>query len=126
MLLPDLVNGVGMFNGCRVTQLPANMVLDNLSISGTGNSNGAMFQGCPLTDLPIGMTLKGLTRGTNMFLSSNINTARYSKLLQDLDNLNPNLNVSLHAGSSKYNSSASVSRSNLIAKGYTLTDGGLA
>lgn len=127
MTLPELINGPGMFNGCKLTHLPANMTLDKLSTGGTGNSNGSMFQNNRLTDLPLGMTLKSLTRGTALFLGSTINTNRYSKLLQDLSDLNPNSNVSFHGGSSKYNSTAVQHRNNLVInKGWTITDGGLA
>lgn len=127
MTLPELINGGGMFYGCKLTHLPANMTLNKLSIGGTGNSNGSMFQNNRLTDLPLGMTLKSLTRGTNLFLGNTINTNRYSKLLQDLSDLNPISNVSFHGGSSKYNSTAVQHRNNLVInKGWTITDGGLA
>ena len=126
MTLPELINGGGMFNGCKLTHLPANMTLDKLSLGGTGNSNGSMFQYNRLTDLPLGMTLKSLTRGTDLFQGNTINTNRYSKLLQDLSDLNPNSNVVFHGGSSKYNSTAVQHRGNLVTnKGWTITDGGL-
>ena len=126
MTLPELINGGGMFNGCKLTHLPVNMTLDKLSIGGTGNSNGSMFQNNRLTDLPLGMTLKSLTRGSGLFAGNTINTNRYSKLLQDLSDLNPNSNVVFHGGSSKYNSTAgATARANLIAKGWTITDGGM-
>jgi len=126
MLLPELTNGVGMFANCKLTSLPPLMTLDNLQISGTGNSNGAMFQNNVLTDLPAGMTLKNLNKGVGMFSGNIINTVRYSQLLQDMNLLNSNSNVNFHAGGSKYNSSATSAKENLTNnKGWTITDSGI-
>ena len=128
MNLDKLINGGGMFMNNLLTSLPTNMKLDSLKIAGTGNSNGSMFGNNKLTDLPVGIKLPNLTRGVEMFSGANnkINTERYSQLLIDMDNLNPNNNVNFHGGSSKYNSAVAQHRNNLVTnKSWTITDGGM-
>lgn len=128
MNLDKLINGNGMFMNNLLTSLPSNMKLDNLETAGTGNSNGSMFGNNKLTDLPVGIKLPKLKSGVGMFFGVNnkINTERYSQLLIDMDNLNPNNNVNFNGGASKYNSSGAIARANLISKNWTVTDGGLA
>jgi hypothetical protein len=60
-----------------------------------------------------------------MFVNNTINTARYSQLLIDLEEFNPNNNVSFHGGNSQYNAQGQIARNALIARGWTITDGGL-
>ena len=71
------------------------------------------------------MTLSSLINGSNMFNGNTINTTRYSQLLIDLENLNPNNNVTFHGGNSKYNASGEIARDALIVRVWSITDGGL-
>jgi len=71
------------------------------------------------------MELPVLTNGNSMFLNNTINTTRYSQLLIDLENLNPNDNITFDGGNSKYNSAGEIARDALIARGWIITDGGL-
>lgn len=119
MTLSSLTSGGGMFWGNQLTSLPDGMTLSSLT---NGNS---MFRQNQLTSLPDGMTLSSLTSGFQMFLGNTINTERYSQLLIDMEASNPNNNVTFHGGNSKYNSSAVTARANLVARGWTITDGGL-
>ncbi|WP_107037845.1 hypothetical protein [Brumimicrobium mesophilum] len=121
MHLNGLLNGNGMFFGNNLTVLPSVMALTNL-VTGTN-----MFYTNNLTTLPSGVILQNLTYASNMFLGNTIESARYTQLIQDLNNLNPNINVPFHGGNSKYNASAVPARNELTAapKGWTITDGGL-
>jgi hypothetical protein len=69
--------------------------------------------------------LPNLSNGFDMFLGSTINTERYSQLLIDLEEFNPNNNVNFHGGNSQYNAQGQIARNALIARGWTITDGGL-
>ena len=119
MELPLLTDGVFMFFRNSITNLPSGMSLPLLI---DGNS---MFRNNSLTSLPDVMELPVLTIGNNMFLNNTINTTRYSQLLIDLENLNPNDNVTFYGGNSKYNLAGEIARDALIARGWIITDGGL-
>jgi len=119
MNLPLLTTGGFMFRFNSITSLPSGM---NLSLLTTGFR---MFEGNSITDLPSGMILASLTNGGNMFNNNTINTARYSQLLIDLEANNNNNNVSFHGGNSQYNAQGEIARNALIARGWTITDGGL-
>lgn len=119
MELPNLTAGVFMFTDNPITSLPSGMELPNLS-------NGSrMFRGTSLTSLPLGMDLPLLTDGFQMFLGNTINTARYSQLLIDLEANNNNNNVAFNGGLSTFNAQGEIARMALIARGWTITDGGL-
>jgi len=120
MNLPLLTNGGAMFqNNNNLTSLPVGMDLPLLT-------NGRdMFRDNNLTSLPVGMELPNLADGTRMFQGNTINTERYSQLLIDLEANNNNNNVNFHGGSSKYNAQGEIARNALIARGWTITDGGL-
>lgn len=143
MTLSSLTNGEGMFRGNQLPSLPNGMTLSNLT---NGNSmfrdnnltflpdgmtlssltlGSYMFYNNQLTSLPDGMTLSSLVNGNSMFYGNTINTERYSQLLINMEATNPNNNVTFHGGNSKYNSSAITARANLVARGWTITDGGL-
>ena len=119
MTLQNLVDGGFMFDGNDLISLPSGMTLPNLE-------NGrSMFRNNFLTSLPSGMTLPNLTDGRFMFLGNIINTTRYSQLLIDMEANNPNNNVVFHGGSSKYNAAGEVAKNALIARGWSINDGGL-
>ena len=120
MTLDSLVTATQMFQSNSLTTLPSGMELGSLSV---GNN---MFQSNSLTTLPSGMTLSSLTNGGFMFNNNTINTYRYSQLLVDMQNLNPNNSVTFHGGSSKYNIAGERDRNLLTGVGRTwiITDGG--
>jgi hypothetical protein len=121
MTLANLTNGNGLFGNCNLTSLPSEMTLANLT-SGDG-----MFSNCDLPSLPSEMTLANLTSGDGMFLNNTINTARYSTLLVDMEDLNSNANVPFNGGDSQYNADGETARNLLIAnQNWTFTDGGPA
>lgn len=120
--LSNLTNGSYMFQACTaLTSLPTGLTLSSLTNGDT------MFRDCTaLTSLPTGVLLGSLLIGTDMFRFITLNTSRYSQLLIDINSLNPNNTVTFHGGGSKYNSSATASRANLITvKSWTINDGGL-
>jgi len=121
MTLANLTNGSLMFYNCDLTSLPSEMTLANLT-------NGRlMFYNCNLTSLPSEMTLANLTNGERMFINNTINTARYSTLLVDMEDLNSNANVPFNGGDSQYNTSGETARNLLIAnQNWTFTDAGPA
>ena len=120
LTLSSATNGNQSFiQNYGLTHLPDGMTLNNLQ-------NGfRMFRQSALVDLPEGMKLSSLTNGTQMFLSCVIDTDRYSQLLIDMESTNPNSNVIFGGGDSKYNAAGEVARNLLIARGWTITDGGL-
>jgi len=121
MTLPNLINGDFMFISNNLTSLPSGMTLNNL------NSGERMFNNCNLTSLPSGMTLANLTNGDGMFINNTINTARYSTLLVDMEDLNSNANVPFNGGDSQYNTSGETARNLLIAnQNWSFTDAGSA
>ena len=142
LTLNSITNGTYMFSGNKLTSLPSGMTLNSITNGGnmfyqnqltslpsglTLNSitNGTyMFSGNKLTSLPSGMTLNSITNGGNMFNGNTISTPRYSQLLIDMNINNPINNVVFHGGSSKYNSSATTARANLVSRGWIITDGG--
>jgi len=71
------------------------------------------------------MVLAALTDGRYMFYGNTINTTRYSQLFVDMEANNPHDNVPFHGGYSKYNSAGEIARNKLIARGWTINDGGL-
>jgi len=119
MTLAALTDGYAMFYDNSLTALPAGMTLDVLT------NGGDMFRYNSLTALPSGMILAALTDGTYMFYGNTINTTRYSQLLVDMEANNTNDNVPFHGGYSKYNSAGEIARNKLIARGWTINDGGL-
>jgi hypothetical protein len=146
MVLGALTNGNSMFAGCTaLTSLPSGMVLGALtdgssmftsstsltslpsSLTLASLQNGfRMFRFSNFTDLPAGITLSALTSGGSMFgTSSAFPTARYSQLLIDIESLNPNNGVTLTAGISKFNAAGQTAKNALIARGWSISDGGL-
>ena len=119
MELPLLTNGNTMFANNSLTSLPSGMELPLLT-------NGRlMFSNNSLTSLPAGMELPLLSNGDSMFVNNTINTDRYSQLLIDLEANNNNNNVAFGGGNSQYNAQGEIARNALIARGWTITDGGL-
>ena len=121
MALTSLENGNAMFKASPLTSLPALMILDNLE---NGNQ---MFFGCQLTSLSSEMNLANLENGTLIFHSNTIDTAIYSTLLVNMQNLNSNTNVSFNGGNSQYNDAGEVARNLLINnQSWSFNDGGKA
>lgn len=144
MELNNLTNGFWMFRENSLTFLPDGMTLGNLT-------NGQqMFYGNSLTSLPDGMTLSNLTNGFSMFYNNSITSAiglnlhkinsgatfmnlanlpsnQYSNILVDIEANNPNNEVTIHFGSSKYNATGEIARNILTSspRNWVITDGGL-
>lgn len=119
MRFPVLTNGNGLFYNNPLASLPAGLEFPELQIA------SSLFRNTSLTDLPIGIKFPKITNGLTIFSGITINTARYSQLLIDMESLNPNNGVTFNAANSKYNSTAVTARANLVARGWTITDGGL-
>jgi len=117
--LSAMTVGSSTFRDCGMSILPS-----TLTLVGIQNGNACLF-GTPLTDLPPNMKLSAITGNNGNFFSSTINTSRYSQLLIDMKDTNPNLNVTFGGGTSKYNSAGKVARDILISRGWIITDGGL-
>lgn len=58
-------------------------------------------------------------------LNCTVPTDQYSKLLINIEANNTNTSETFNGGSSKYNSSASTARADLVTRGWTIIDGGL-
>ena len=65
-----------------------------------------------------------VTNMSNMFLGVTLPTANYSAMLNRINATSSKSSVSLHGGNSKYDDSASTSRSILVGRSWTITDGG--
>lgn len=72
------------------------------------------------------INLSGTDTANTMFNAITLNTVAYSNLLISLDTYLTQSNLGFGAGNSKYNSSASTARANLVARGWNIIDGGLA
>ncbi len=144
MTLSSLTNGYTMFTNNSLTSLPDSMTLSSLT-------NGeSMFRFNSLTSLPDGMTLGNLTNGANMFqnnpitsaiglklhkinsgplfmTSANLPSSQYSSILVDIEANNPNNEVTIPFGSSKYNATGQTARNILTSapRNWIITDGGL-
>lgn len=118
MDLPNLTNGERMFNLNSITTLPTGMELPLLT-------NGqSMFRNNPITSA-FGLKLHNINNGSFFMNSANLPTSQYSNILVEIEANNPNDNVNINFGSSKYNTTGEMARKELIGRGWTITDGGL-
>lgn len=112
-----------MFDGCnQATSFPEVQL-----------GNGGSFVNCMRNmsslngfDPPFLLNLRKMTNGTQFFQGSKISTAAWSALLVDLAANNPNNNVPFHGGTSTRDAAGDAARTALMARGWTITDGGLA
>ena len=118
MHFPLMTLATSMFFNNNLISLPLGMNLPLLTLA------VSMFRNNNLTSLPVGMKLPLLENGNRMLEGNTINTERYSQLLIDLEANNNNNNVGFHGGNSKYNSQGEIARNALIARGWTIIDGG--
>ena len=95
--------------------------------------NGGSFLNCMRNttslngfDPPFVLNLRKMTNGTQFFQNSRISTEAWSALLVDLAANNPNNNVLFHGGASTRNAAGDAARTALMARGWTILDGGLA
>jgi hypothetical protein len=65
-----------------------------------------------------------INEGSNCFLSTTLPTADWSDILITQEANNINNNVTLHGGSSTYNTAGGVARALLVARGWIIADGG--
>jgi hypothetical protein len=120
MSLNNVVDGRDMFALNRINFLPSVMTLNSLEQA------FSMFNGNNLNDLPIGIKLPNLKSAARFLLNNTINTARYSQLLVDMEDLNGNNNVNFHGGNSKYNTDGETARNLLTTnQSWSFSDGGL-
>lgn len=121
--MPNLDDGGFMFE--RATLLPTheNLVLEQARTLRYGFSGSSVPGG--LISLP-NLNLANLLNGEGAFRNLTVLTADYDNILQRIEANNPNDNVKLHFGDSKYSSAAQTARDNLVARGWTITDGGPA
>lgn len=118
MDLPNLTNGERMFGNNLLTSLPTGMELPLLT-------NGqSMFRNNPITSA-FGLKLHNINNGSFFMLGANLPSNQYSNILVEIEANNPNDNVTIHFGSSKYNSTGQTARDNLLKRGWNITDGGL-
>ena len=100
----------------------------------TTNAFNSTFAGCTGLNgfaidadlLRYNTNLSGTNTALGMFAGVTLDTVAYSNLLISLDTYLPQSNLGFGGGNSKYNSSASTARANLVARGWSIVDGGLA
>ena len=97
---PNVVNVSDMFNGCAAFNKDVSTMLDWSKVT-------------------------NMTRFMQGKSSANYNATYYNNLLIALD-AGGRSNVTLGMGSIKYTSAGATARANLVAKGWNITDGGLA
>jgi hypothetical protein len=66
------------------------------------------------------------TNFVNMMRSVTMSSLGYATLLIRIENTNAQASLNLHGGTSQYDSSAATARANLIGRGWTITDSGVA
>lgn len=118
---------VGTWWGCSsLTAFPFINTSNVTNFSNTWDSctgftnNGGVGYEFPLIDM------SKMSIGTNCFANVKIHTTVYDAMLNNLSTNNTNINVTFHAGNSKYSTSAATARSNLVSRGWSITDGGPA
>ena len=115
----NIIDGRIMFYG-----VPINYLTDSVTFANLGNGQ-QMFQNSGILAMPPLVKLSNAYGLSSFWYHRPMTTARYSQLLIDLDNLNPNNNVVFTGQYAYYNSSAVTARANLISRGWTITDFGL-
>lgn len=84
------------------------------------------FQNCGVISSFATRNFYAMTLGASCFLNTTLPTSDYSDILITQNANNANTGVNFHGGNSKYNSSATSARTNLVSvKSWTITDGGL-
>ncbi len=121
---PNATNIVSNLDGC--VSFNSNVIIN----APNATNIGGFFRNCTAFNKPVHNVGFDFTKVTSMsnFMtgksSSNYNASYYDSLLIALD-AGGKSNVVLGMGSIKYTSAGSVARANLVAKGWTITDGGL-
>ena len=78
-------------------------------------------------EFPANMSFASVTSMNNFMSASNsMTTAQYDNFLLRFDATNSNSGVTLTMGASTYTGGAATARANIIAKGNTISDGGIA
>ena len=139
----NLETGSRMFRQCGLDSLSENINLSKLTLASAmfANNNiselpefihlisivdgSGMFVNCSITSILGIVTLSNLSNGSTMFLGNTINTEDYSNLLIRMEANNVNTGVSFHGGHSKYNLAGQEAKNALLARGWTIEDGGL-
>tara|TARA_R110002020_G_scaffold200054_1_gene402080 strand:- start:1211 stop:2416 length:1206 start_codon:yes stop_codon:yes gene_type:complete len=116
-----VTNGITMFYQSALSSLANGVTFNNVE-NGTN-----MFRDTSITTLPSSVQFNSLNNGTTMFTNVDLDTARYSDLLVDLESLNPNNTVTFDGGNSQYNTTGETARNILTGgtRNWTITDNGL-
>lgn len=125
--LPSIVtcansgNMYGTFQDAKVTYYPINF---NQPLATTFRD---CFRNNPITDMPDGFRPDSMANGTGMFFGVTLNTARYSKLLQDIRDFNIRNGFTLTGGNSKFNAAGLAARNTLTSapRNLIIIDNGL-
>jgi surface protein len=118
----DIVEDMeSMFEGCSS--------LSVLDVSGFNTSNvrymSSMFEGCSLLSVDVsGFDISTLLHAGDMMLSTSFGTSNYDTMLISWNSFGRS-NVPFHAGDAKFSSgSPAIAKSDLLSRGWTITDGG--
>lgn len=122
------------FSYCdKISSIPIDLFRYNTAITTRAFNNTFLNAGSLLNGFAIdadllryNINLAGTSTAVGMFSNITLNTVAYSNLLISLDTYLTQSNLGFGAGLSKYNSSAATARANLVARGWSIVDGGLA
>ena len=121
------------FRDCTgLTSIPADIFRYNTGMTTTAFS--ATFMGCTGLNgyavqadlLRYNILMSGTSTASNMFSGVTLNTVAYSNLLISLNTYLTASSLGFGGGSSKYDSSATTARAALVARSWSIVDGGAA
>lgn len=116
----NIIDAAVMFRGCNKLIIPTAINFESLL-----NGNTMFAYITSVISFPSTINFKNINNGGAIFYRTTISTVSYSNLLINLEANNANTAVTFDGGYSKYNSSASSARANLITRGWTIYDLGL-
>ena len=119
------VSNVTNMHGMFFRADSANPDVSDWDVSKVTNMTTMFFKAASATPNMSQWNLNSVIYMDKMFYGLNLSTEDYSNLLIQIQDTSTQHNVSLHAGGSKYNYSASSAREALIHRGWRITDGGL-
>ena len=125
---PGLKLTTQMFSGCySITSLPDDLFRFNPQIT-QFNATFYSCAGLSGSDVPSDLFKYAVNNTTfsSVFYGITFNTESYSNLLISMNDNLPQSGLQFHGGNSKYNASGATARAALVARGWTITDGGPA
>ena len=125
---PGLKLTTQMFLGCSsITSLPDDLFRFNPQITGF-NSTFQLCSGLIDRNVPTDLFRFAVNSNTfyGVFVGITLSTESYSNLLISMNEHLPQTGLQFHGGNSKYNAAGATARAALVARGWTITDGGLA